>query len=55
MANFDFLLQNERYKLFSAAAVDAERTYAVSPALCATGCRKALELGVKWLYTAEGL
>ncbi len=27
--------------------------YAASPAMCAVGCRKALELAVKWVYAAD--
>lgn len=55
MANFDFLLSCPEYRLFSAAAVEAEKVYHTSPAMCAIGCRKALELAVKWVYTAENL
>jgi len=50
MANFDFLIFKPEYRLFSAACIEAEKIYHTSPALCAIGCRKALELGVKWVY-----
>lgn len=33
--------------------MEAERVYATSPAMCAIGCRKALELAVKWVYAAD--
>ena len=53
MSNFSFLAKNDEYKLFSPAALEAERVYAASPAMCAVGCRKALELAVKWVYAAD--
>lgn len=53
MSNFGFLLKTEEYKLFSKAAVEAERVYNSSPAMCAVGCRKALELAVKWVYSVD--
>ena len=55
MANFDYLAFKPEYKLFSAACIEAEKIYHTSPALCAIGCRKALELGVKWVYYADQL
>ena len=53
MANFDFLKETTDYALFAPAAIEAERVYATSPAMCAVGCRKALELAVKWVYSAD--
>lgn len=53
MPNFSFLQSKPEYSLFSAACVDAEKVYAVSPELCAMGCRKGLELAVKWVYAAD--
>ncbi len=53
MANFDFLQDRPSYALFAAAAREAERVYASSPAMCAVGCRKALELAVQWVYDAD--
>ena len=47
MSNFGFLAAKDRYALFSAACIEAEKIYATSPAMCAVGCRKALELAVK--------
>ncbi len=29
--------------------------YKTSPAMCAVGCRKALELAVKWVYAADNI
>ena len=53
MANFDFLQSIPEYAMFAPAAAEAERVYAASPAMCAVGCRKALELAVKWVYAAD--
>ena len=53
MANFTFLEGQQNYKMFAAAAVEAEKVYASSPAMCAIGCRKALELAVKWVYAVD--
>lgn len=53
MLNFSFLLQIPEYALFSPACVEAEKIYASAPAMCAVGCRKALELAVKWVYAAD--
>lgn len=53
MTNFDFLTLIKEYELFAAAAIEAEKVYATSPAMCAVGCRKALELAVKWVYSAD--
>lgn len=53
MTNFEYLTAIPEYKLFSKAAVEAEKVYSTSPAMCAVGCRKALELAVKWVYAAD--
>ena len=53
MTNFSFLLKIPEYALFSPACIEAEKIYATAPAMCAVGCRKALELAVKWVYAAD--
>lgn len=53
MTNFEFLKTKKEYTLFASAAVEAEKVYASAPAMCAVGCRKALELAVKWVYAAD--
>lgn len=53
MANFSFLEKNAAYALFAQAAIEAEKIFATSPAMCAVGSRKALELAVKWVYSAD--
>lgn len=52
--NFDFLKREDSYyDLFAYACIEAEKVYATAPAMCAIGCRKALELAVKWVYAAD--
>jgi len=53
-ANFEFLRQYPAYAMFANACIEAERVLATSPAMCAVGCRKALELAVKWVFAADG-
>lgn len=53
MSNFDFLQSKTEYTLFAKAAMEAEKVYISAPAMCAVGCRKALELAVKWVYSAD--
>lgn len=53
MTNFSFLQSKTEYVLFAPAVVEAEKVFAASPAMCAIGCRKALELAVKWVYSAD--
>ena len=53
MTNFEFLSNITEYALFAQAAIEAEKVWASSPAMCAVGCRKALELAVKWVYSAD--
>ena len=53
MSNFSYLSNHPEYSLFASAAIEAEKVFATSPAMCAVGCRKALELAVKWVYAAD--
>ncbi len=53
MSNFAFLAQIPEYQMFSAACIEAEQVLCTSAAMCAIGSRKALELAVKWVYTAD--
>ena len=53
MSNFSYLALKPEYSLFSSAAIEAEKVFSTSPAMCAVGCRKALELAVKWVYAAD--
>lgn len=53
MANFDFLKSITEYELFANACIDAEKVLSASPAMSAVGSRKAFELAVKWVYSAD--
>ena len=53
MSNFGFLKSKSEYALFAPACIEAEKIYSSAPAMCAVGCRKALELAVKWVYSAD--
>lgn len=53
MTNFSFLSAHPAYALFAPACIEAEKIYSSAPAMCAVGCRKALELAVKWVYSAD--
>jgi type I restriction enzyme R subunit len=52
-ANFVFLQGKTEYTLFSAACNEAERVLSTSPAMAEVGSRKAFELAVKWVYSAD--
>ena len=52
--NFDFLTKDPQFEPFAEAAVSAERVLPISPALCATACRTAMEFAVKWVYSVDG-
>ncbi len=52
-ANFDFLQNHSEYELFANACIEAERVLSTSAAMSAIGSRKALELAVKWIYSAD--
>ncbi len=52
-ANFEFLQDQTEYALFASACLEAERVLMTSSAMAAVGCRRALELAVKWVYSAD--
>ena len=52
-SNFADLLDKKGYSEFAQAAVEAEKALAISPASVAIHARKALELGVKFIYSVE--
>ena len=47
MSNFEYLSSKPEYSLFSSAAIEAEKVFSTSPAMCAVRRRKALELAVR--------
>ena len=51
--NFNFLKDNNIFKSFYNACVEAEKSILVSPATTAILTRRALELAVKWLYSFD--
>ncbi len=53
MTNFSFLMDKSEYTLFGPAAMEAEKVFYSAPAMSAIGSRKALELAVKWVYSAD--
>ena len=53
MSNFKYLESYPEYALFASSCIEAERVLNTSAAMCAVGCRKALELAVKWVYSAD--
>jgi type I restriction enzyme, R subunit len=53
-SNFEFLKEKPLFNSFSVACIEAEKSILVSPATCAIVARRALELSVKWLYSADG-
>ncbi|WP_407306130.1 DEAD/DEAH box helicase family protein [Desulfosporosinus sp. SB140] len=52
-ANFEFLQGQTEYTLFAKACIEAERVISTSPAMASVGSRKAFELAVKWVYSAD--
>lgn len=53
MSNFSFLNERKEFSMFAASALEAEKVFRSSPAMCVIGCRKALELAVKWVYSID--
>ncbi|HBR34007.1 MAG TPA: hypothetical protein DD734_05180, partial [Firmicutes bacterium] len=52
-ANFEYLKDIPSYRLFATACLEAENVLPASPAMSAVGSRKAFELAVKWVYSAD--
>lgn len=52
-SNFDFLKSDAAFAPFAKAAMAAEQTLYIDPALCAVGCRTAMESAVKWMYSVD--
>ena len=51
--NFKFLKDNDIFKSFYNACIEAEKSILVSPATTAILTRRALELAVKWVYSFD--
>lgn len=52
-SNFAFLKNIPEYQLFANACIEAENVLSTSAAMSAVGSRKAFELAVKWVYSAD--
>lgn len=53
MTNFGFIKENQQFKGFAIACIEAENAMLISPATCAILTRRALELAVKWVYQID--
>ena len=53
MSNFEFLKQNKIFNNFSEACIEAENGIGLNTVTCSILSRRALELGVKWLYAND--
>ncbi len=53
MTNFDFLLADPQFATFANVAVSAEKILHIDPAACVLNCRRAMEFGVKWMYSVD--
>ena len=53
MSNFDFLKRSKIFNNFSEACCEAENGIGLNTVTCSILCRRALELGVKWLYAND--
>lgn len=53
MGNFEFLLEQEEYRDFSRASIEAEKSLTLSTVSAAIMTRRALELAVKWVYKVD--
>lgn len=53
MSNFDFLKQNKIFNNFSESCIEAENGIGLNTVTCSILSRRALELGVKWLYAND--
>ena len=51
--NFDFLLSDPQFASFADVAIAAEQTYHINSVLSVLGCRQALEVAVKWMYSVD--
>lgn len=54
MTNFDRFLTDSQFSSFAEAAVAAEKILHIDLAACILNCRRAMECGVKWMYSVDG-
>ncbi len=53
MTNFDRFLPDPQFASFAPAAVAAEKILHIDLAACMLNCRRAMECGVKWMYSVD--
>ena len=53
MTNFDRFLTDPQFTSFAPAAVAAEKILHIDLAACILNCRRAMECGVKWMYSVD--
>lgn len=53
MTNFDFLKKDSQFSSFSDIAILAEQLIDVDINTCVLTCRRAMEAGVKWMYSVD--
>ena len=53
MTNFDRFLPYPQFTSFAPAAVAAEKILPIDLAACMLNCRRAMECGVKWMYSVD--
>lgn len=54
MTNFDRFLPDPQFAPFAEAAVAAEKILQIDLTACILNCRRAMECGVKWMYSVDG-
>ena len=54
MTNFDRFLTDPQFSNFAPAAAAAEKILHIDLAACILNCRRAMECGVKWMYSVDG-
>lgn len=53
MSNFDFIIDSRLIDIKN-ACIEAEKGLTITAAISAIMCRKALEVGIKWVYGVDG-
>ena len=53
MTNFDRFLTDPQFTSFAEAAAAAEKILQIDVAACILNCRRAMEHGVKWMYSVD--
>ena len=53
MTNFDHFLTDPQFTSFAEAAVAAEKILQIDLTACILNCRRAMECGVKWMYSVD--